>query len=168
MSESTLSVDSEGSTIAYCHDLDRQKSAIELDESFEQVLLTHHYVPDHEPAPYTVISDDEEDSVVNIVIEGHSESAVLVEQEIGQSEDFDVTGHENSIVAEGSSEQTHVSNHIPDPVELHLSRTSYATLQVTLLICLSIGWSFSLSVDFQAIVILRCLLSFIVFIRNFV
>ena len=122
MSESTLSVDSEGSTIAYCHDLDRQKSAIELDELFEQVLLTHHYVPDHEPAPYTVISDDEEDSVVNIVIEGHSESAVLVEQEIGQSEDFDVTGHENSIVAEGSSEQTHVSNHIPDPVKLHLSR----------------------------------------------
>ena len=83
---------------------------------FDGVLLTHHYIPDREPAPYTEISDNEEDIIVDHDVEdGHSESVVIVERDVGQSED--------SIVTEGSPNQTlvdptAVSDHIPDPVKL--------------------------------------------------
>ena len=56
----------------------------------------HHYIPDREPAPYTEISDNEEDIVVNIadhdLEKGHSESAVIFEHHVGHIEDFDVIG----------------------------------------------------------------------------
>ena len=87
-----------------------------MDDSFEGILLSHHYVPDREPAPYTEISDTEEDVIVDRDVEdGHPESVAIVERDVGQSED--------SLVSEESHGQTSVnpaavSDHIPDPVKL--------------------------------------------------
>ena len=71
--------------------------------------MSHHYVPDREPAPYTEISEDEEEVIVNIADhEGQPESAVTLEHNVGQNDCY-VIGeqeanetNENPIIVEQS------------------------------------------------------------------
>ena len=97
-SESTLSVCSEGSTIAYVADLSRHNSTIELDVSLDgpsdvQELLTHHNIPDREPAPYaeSIVSDVEPDLSDIVELQGRQleeDDVIFVEEVDAIAEPF--------------------------------------------------------------------------------
>ena len=89
---------SEGSTIAYVADLSRHNSTIELDVSLDgpsdvQELLTHHYIPDREPAPYaeSIVSDVEPDLSDVVELQGRQleeDDVIFVEEVDAIAEPF--------------------------------------------------------------------------------